>query len=115
MFFIFSIIKQFIFFAIIFISFHFTFNYFRNLFLSKRTIFTHNEKYDEIHQILQPMPSQPPPSPSPTPTNAPPSLTETDEIQPLEKPIDDPPTDAPLLPPHPPAVTEPPEISSIDY
>jgi hypothetical protein len=113
MFSIFSIIKQFIFFAIIFISFHFTFNYFRNLFLSKRTIFTHNEKYDEIHQILQPMPSQPPPSP--TPTNAPPSLTETDEIQPLEKPIDDPPTDAPLLPPHPPAVTEPPEISSIDY
>lgn len=53
MFSIFSIIKQFIFFIVIFISFHFTYNYFRNLFLSKQNILTSNEKYDEINEILQ--------------------------------------------------------------
>jgi len=54
MFYIFSIIKQLIFFIIIFISFHFTFNYFRNLFLNKKGIITPNEKYEEIYQILHP-------------------------------------------------------------
>lgn len=53
MFSVFSIIKQFIFFTLIFISFHFTYNYLKNLFLSKKNIFISNEKYNEINEILQ--------------------------------------------------------------
>jgi len=78
MFSIFSIIKQFIFFIIIFVSFHFTYNYFRNLFLNKRCIFTPNEKFEEIHQLLRPT------CPLTPPTNEPSSLTPI-EIQTLEK------------------------------
>jgi len=87
MFSVFSIIKQFIFFSIIFLSFHFTYNYFRNLFLNKKDIFIPSEKYDEINELLQ----NPPPKPTnenslspPSPLNDPPSLVNP-EIQSLEK------------------------------
>lgn len=120
MFSVFSIIKQFIFFSIIFISFHFAYNYFRNLFLSKRDIFTPSEKYDEINEILQNPPSTlstnetslPPP-----PLNDPPSLANP-EIQSLEKETTEPVNDSILLPSIPSTeniLCDSQVISSIDY
>lgn len=120
MFSLFYIIKQFIFFSIIFIAFHFTYNYFRNLFLSKRDIFTPSEKYDEINEILQ---NPPPilsnnetslPPPPPLPSNDPPSLVNS-EIQSLEKETAESVKDSILISSTENVLCDSQAISSIDY